>query len=343
MGFMGYFLFVAIFLSLVSCNLQEGGLAAVPIHEDLTKKVVDINYKKEEGKPRIAIVSHYTLDKENLGFINLAVPNHQKYARLHGYDYYFRNGTITTKYFWPEANSRTYRLGLYWQKVQATKELLEKEEDGKYVYDYILWIDTDAFFTNIDLTLEEIINQSGKDIFFIGTDDINSPATLVPRYCINSGVYIIKNTPKAHNFIKMVENAFGIYKGIRAPEQSAMADIAYGFLTEEKLTELKANKEKAATFIKNIKWRNCSVKTQPGFEILPMRTINAPYAFQETERVRWNEYSLAAHFIIISGSDTEKYSKVLLQCLEQTDYKERERCNPYNLNVILPPRNSYER
>src|SRR5690606_13853869 len=114
------------------------------------------------NKPRIAIVSHYTTDKENLGFIDLATQNHRKYARLHGYDYYFRNGTITEKYVWPQGQNRTFQLGLYWQKIEATRQLLDMKENGKNVYDYVMWLDTDAVFTNIYMRLEEIINRVGQ-------------------------------------------------------------------------------------------------------------------------------------------------------------------------------------
>ena len=55
-------------------------------------------------------------------------------------------------------------------------------------YDYIVWIDSDAFFYNISPPITDLINKYKKEIIF-GEDEIkfNPPA-------INTGVAVFKNT-----------------------------------------------------------------------------------------------------------------------------------------------------
>lgn len=322
---------------LISCDPKQDKMHYGIILEDPNRMIKDLNYRKgsSDAKPRIAIVSHYTTDESNLGFIDLITKNHRKYAALHGYDYFFRNGTITDKYFWPDAESRTFQLGLFWQKIEATKQLLEQKENGKYVYDYVMWIDTDALFTNIDLKLEEFINRAGKDKFFIVAEDLSSSANEIPHSCINSGVYLIKNSPEGRKLIEQIEQAFEFYKIFSWPEQLAIADILYGYFTEKDALDFKANPEKLSMLKDNVKFRNCSIAPRPGVEILLMRDFNSGFHWSDKERVRWNEKTLVAHFLGLFGPKVEEYAKVLLRCLEQSGYKNRAPCNPYNLNILL--------
>lgn len=330
--------FFLLMVSLFNCG---GGEKIVRVFghiaEDPARKISDINYIEDaaSNKPRFAILSHYTTDEENLGFIDLATKNHQKYARLHNYDYFFRNGTITKKYFDPKGKNRTFQLGLYWQKIEATRELLAMKKNGKNVYDYVLWIDADAIFTNIFLSLEEIINRAPKDAFFIVADDPSALARNIHHSCINTGVYIIKNSSQGRNFIDTVDKSFEIYKSLDWPEQLAMGDVAYGFINEKIINDLKENPSKIAAFSGQVKWRNCAEKPAVGTHIFYMRDINAAYAWVGDERIRWDENSLVAHFLGLSGPKVEKYARVLLACLEQTDYRNRKRCNPYDLNITL--------
>lgn len=105
--------------------------------------------------PKILIVSHCTLDGN---FLHYTWKNHKAYASQHGYDYWFRNGNIDDGRFRDESNrsSKVHNLGLYWQKTAAVKQGLNKvDEHGKRIYDIVVWIDADAFFTDISKSIEK--------------------------------------------------------------------------------------------------------------------------------------------------------------------------------------------
>ncbi|MCA9507207.1 MAG: hypothetical protein KC505_02155 [Myxococcales bacterium] len=296
------------------------------IPEDNARKIIDLNHKQSSHKPKIAIVSHYTTDKDNLGFIDLVTKNHIKYARMHGYDYYFRNGTISDKYFWPDGKNRTFKLGLYWQKIQASKELLEMKKDGKPLYDYVMWLDTDAIFTNLSLTLEKIINQAPKDTYFFIGQDMSS--------CVNAGVFITKNSDKGRAFINAVDSSFEIYKMTKYPEQLAMSDLVYGYIDQKQIDELHNKPLEIHEFVKKVEKHKCT-KTISGIQVLSMKLLNGAYPWPDAQWVSWDKNSLIAHFLSISGPRLERYLKTLLGCLEQNNYENRNRCNPYNLNIVL--------
>tara|TARA_R110000851_G_scaffold170578_1_gene316904 strand:+ start:286 stop:981 length:696 start_codon:yes stop_codon:yes gene_type:complete len=63
-------------------------------------------------------------------------------------------------------------------------------------YDYIVWVDADAFFYNTSPPITDLIKKHKKEIIF-GKDDceINPPA-------INTGVAIFKNTERVVNILK---------------------------------------------------------------------------------------------------------------------------------------------
>ncbi len=72
----------------------------------------------------------------------------------------------------------------YWAKVYEIHRLMNEKKD----IDYILWVDSDAFFVNF--TKERLLNflNKYKDYSFIGTPDI-PPWTEK----FNAGVFVIKN------------------------------------------------------------------------------------------------------------------------------------------------------
>ena len=63
-------------------------------------------------------------------------------------------------------------------------------------YDYVVWIDADAFFYNISPPIIDLINKYKKEILFSEDDNsLNPPA-------VNSGVLILKNTERVINIIE---------------------------------------------------------------------------------------------------------------------------------------------
>lgn len=62
-----------------------------------------------------------------------------------------------------------------------------------YKYDYIVWVDMDAFFVNHDILIEDIINKNpNKDIYYC--DDPGS-------HQLNSGVLIFKNSRRSMDIL----------------------------------------------------------------------------------------------------------------------------------------------
>ncbi len=314
-----------------------------PIPEDYAWKLEE-KFSDPASQHRIAIVSHYTVDKENIPFIKLATQNHIKYAKKYKYDYFFRNGTIdgTEKFRSPTANNRTFQLGLYWQKIQAMSDLLKLKNNGKHVYDYVFWIDTDAVFTNLDLSLEELIENADKDAYFFIAEDVLSRSS-VPHTCVNAGVFMVKNSKEGRDLIKNVSRAFKIYEKVWVPEQAAMQDLAYGFLDPANIDKIALDENALKKFHSKIGQRQCQILwPKKGVELYLMQDINAGYPW-EFERVRWNPKSLTAHFFTLDGPRTKKYMESLLDCLEHYNYKHRERCTPEKLNIALRKTVDFER
>lgn len=164
---------------------------------------------------RIAIVSHSTLD---IKYIDTAIDNHKRYAKKHGYDYIFRNNLITVKYVNPKRHSKVFQNGLYWQKIQAVKDALESG------YEWVLWIDPDALFTDFDTRIEDLLSQYRK----------NDEEFLIAHegFCfVNTGVFLVHQSAWAHEMLNHIELLFPKYKNTLLPEQLAVQDYVLGFVS----------------------------------------------------------------------------------------------------------------
>jgi hypothetical protein len=81
----------------------------------------------------------------------------------------------------------------YWAKIYEVKRLLYERQD----IDYIIWMDSDAFFINF--TKDRLINflNEYNNYSFIGTT--NMPPWESAKF--NAGVFIFKNTDNGKNII----------------------------------------------------------------------------------------------------------------------------------------------
>tara|TARA_R100000664_G_C2704090_1_gene103336 strand:+ start:22 stop:717 length:696 start_codon:yes stop_codon:yes gene_type:complete len=77
----------------------------------------------------------------------------------------------------------------HWERFPLILKHIEK-------YDYVVWIDADAFFYNVSPPISNLINKHKKDILFSADDNQMNPPP------INSGVMILKNTERVINIIK---------------------------------------------------------------------------------------------------------------------------------------------
>ena len=125
------------------------------------------------GKKNIAIVALATPNMKSMSDISFA--NHAFYAKKHNYNYIsYYNTLVDFKY-------------VTWNKVFVISDLLSS-------FKYICWIDADAIFTNMDTTLESIINQNPQKHLHV-CDDIGG-------WRLNTGVMIWENCDWSKQVLK---------------------------------------------------------------------------------------------------------------------------------------------
>lgn len=113
----------------------------------------------------------------------------KKYAKLHNYDFKMLNHIMTDR-------------SPQWCKVKVVNECLE------YNYDYLFWIDADAFFNKHTIKLEEIINQDLDKNIIICDDIANSGR----NNTLNSGTFFVKCNDWSKQFFKTLWEYDGNYK-----------------------------------------------------------------------------------------------------------------------------------
>ncbi|MEX0671138.1 MAG: hypothetical protein WD060_11845 [Pirellulales bacterium] len=106
--------------------------------------------------------------------------NHKCYADCHGYHSIF-NGS-------PERDRRRY-----FSKIETILRYLA-------LFDWIFWIDDDAYFTDFRIPLTRFIDTAPTAEFVI----CKSPSTKTLFTKFSSGQFFLKNTPRAHDFLRAV-------------------------------------------------------------------------------------------------------------------------------------------
>jgi len=116
--------------------------------------------------------------------VKYGVKTIQNWAEKHGYDFYVPNFVYDEC---PE--KREYP----WYKIKAIQYL--QNLGGMKTYDYIIWIDADGHILKPELDLEYfLLYANGKDI--LCTKDVGG--------VLNTGVMIIKNTPRVYYLFNKV-------------------------------------------------------------------------------------------------------------------------------------------
>ena len=110
--------------------------------------------------------------------------NHKIYATLHGHDYRFEPG--------PFAGLQNP----YFLKIRAIEHVLPR-------YDWVLWIDDDAFFTDFSTSLfARLIPGQPADTFLFAC---RSPVGRDGKWTfLNSGVMLLRSGPAAADFLARV-------------------------------------------------------------------------------------------------------------------------------------------
>lgn len=129
---------------------------------------------------KICICMYYTDDIKS--YSDLIADINQRYAIKHGYGFVSFSGRVSDRY--PTWDKLFYTLAL----------LLE----GKY--DYIFWIDSDAFFNMHDKKIQDVIDIKSDYDLHICSDVPNSAGLCR----VNTGTYLIKNTDWSIDLISRI-------------------------------------------------------------------------------------------------------------------------------------------
>ena len=122
--------------------------------------------------PRVCICMWY--DDGIREYADYAKRINEEYCRKHGIDLIYGS----RKYYKDRKS--------YWEKVPFVYSVMDS-------YDYVIWIDADAFFYKDSVNILDLIQEISKDKDFIFSMDYN-PQNI---YDINTGVFIVKCTPYA--------------------------------------------------------------------------------------------------------------------------------------------------
>ena len=116
--------------------------------------------------------------------------NRREYVAHHRGRYDLRDSNVT--HYFEEVKA----VGAVpaWAKIKMIKDELAKDD-----HDWIFWMDTDALFANMDMRLERFIDNRYP---FIATKD---------WYCLNAGVFFLKNDDWSRKFIDIVWSKLEAY------------------------------------------------------------------------------------------------------------------------------------
>lgn len=290
-----------IFLLLTACGLPKQ-FPRTP--EDLERKRKD-SHAFCRTPPCMALVTHSTLD---VPYIDAAQKNHVRYAKKYNLDYEFRNNLISDfahgQFIDDRAAKKVFQLGLYWQKLIAVKDALNKKDNDHHRYDWVWWIDSDAIFTNFSISPSDIIKTYGKNIDFIASKD--------PFTALNSGAFLVRNNESSRQMINDIINLYPYYKNEALPEQSAMSDYVLGFVYKNHFGDFLFTPEVD---------RNYARPPMNKIAIISQRAINSFYrgglsSLAWGPQVVWEPGDFIAHFAAVK-EDKNEAMRNLLKCFEE--------------------------
>jgi hypothetical protein len=184
------------------------------------------------------------------------------YANKHGYDFLSLNGFGTDK----SGKYNPTQIG--YLRILRVFNNIEN-------YDYIMWIDADALVTNPNMTIEDF--QIDDSIFYCSYDWSG-------YYSLNTGNFILKNTPQTKLFI---DAFYEISKNYDMPEEQATINAMYSIPNLKpaiKVLEHKfLNAVPSVDIVKKDIWGN---KPSPPFPWKPDDFLVHATGLPNSERVR---------------------------------------------------------
>lgn len=132
-----------------------------------------IEVRRAPTRPRIGVISGYYPGRRFDSHIN-----HLGYCRRHGYTYIDAS--------WPGEHARPH-----FRKIEVLQLYL-------HLFDWVFWIDDDAFFTNLEIPLDDFLPDSSQVHFVV----CRSPSNLTRFTRFNSGAFLLRNSALSHEFLR---------------------------------------------------------------------------------------------------------------------------------------------
>ncbi len=139
----------------------------------------------------IKILQAFTLDTSNPTwyprYVELSKLINSEYSKSNGYDYHF------------SSIERKFVRRPHWAKLQAIKYQLDRDN-----IDYILYLDSDAFFYSHDIRIESLFDYWPKkeEQCIMATIDVQEEGRRFNSTYANTGVILIKNCDMSRKIIK---------------------------------------------------------------------------------------------------------------------------------------------
>lgn len=226
---------------------------------------------------RFAICS-LALGDEYKKTVSLCTQSQEAYALRHGYTRIIDESVYDAGRPFP------------WSKILLVQKYLAD-------YDFLVWMDADVLVTNPEIKIEVFLSMMKPGAFmFLGHDFQN----------LNTGVFVMRNCPLAHEFLIDVWNKTEYIHHIWW-EQAAIIDL----------------------------WKN-SEKYQPCIDILPYEHINILNAFhyQVSPKVHWLPGDFCIHFAGIHDKDTLVKIQHFYATHSSSDPRGKERIKRYLHSVF---------
>jgi len=135
--------------------------------------------------------------------LELSVPNHRAYTQRHGYRY-----VVHTESALPDREAHYSKMYVVYQRLKGQEPHWAHQSTlpAGPPPDWIFFIDCDAFFTDFDTSIVDLLathmapmtSQAPGDMHFLVAEDPGG---------INTGVFLIRNSPWSMDFLERVSSS----------------------------------------------------------------------------------------------------------------------------------------
>ena len=238
-------------------NLWEGAVAALaltsplcraqPLDRDLFdgsghNDAMRMAVNRYMGPRDVCLVDFHMPNDDVMA--EFSTKNHARYAQAHGYSYYGFEGRVSGERFVNPARGTLdgrFGGGLTWQKLSALAAVaVQIRVDHLPRCAWLMWLDTDAVFTNLNKPVGPIIEQYASDDQHVL---LARDSTGYDDSFVNSGVFFVRNSWQGRAFLQDVESLYEKYKEGPLTDQYAIQEVAFGrdprglLMTERALME----------------------------------------------------------------------------------------------------------